>query len=165
MAQLVLTAASVVGSAGAGLGSIVARTIASTAAGFAAGQIDRLVFGPKKREIEGPRLESFTVQASTEGAGVARVYGRARLAGQLIWAANFKETTSDTTETSGGKGGRPASETTIREYLYSISFAVGLCDGVIDRIGRVWADGKPLDLAPVTMRVYRGTEDQTPDPA
>jgi len=165
MAQLVLSAVSTVGAAvgKAGIGSILARTVAGTAASFVAGSIDRLVFGPKKRSVEGPRLDSFTVQASTEGAGVLRVYGRARVAGQLIWAANFQETASETTESTGGKGGRPAAQTTYTEYLYSISFAVGLCEGVIDRIGRVWADGKPLDLSTLNYRLYRGTEDQTPD--
>ncbi|MCT7397427.1 hypothetical protein N2Q23_24915, partial [Escherichia coli] len=33
-----------------------------------------------------------------------------------------------------------------------------------DGIGRVWADGKPLATAGIAMRLYRGTEDQTPDP-
>lgn len=162
MAQLILTAASAVGRAGAG--QIIARTLASTAASYAAGVAERLIFGPRKRTVEGPRLESFTIQSSTEGAGVTRVFGRARVAGQLIWAANFRETLQETTETSGGKGGRlAASKTTVKEYLYSLSFAVGLCEGVIDRVARVWADGRPFDLSKVNCRIYRGTETQTPD--
>lgn len=162
MAQLILSAASAVGKAG--IGTILARTVASTAAAYAAGFAERLLFGPKKRTVEGPRLESFQIQASTEGAGVTRLWGRARVAGQLIWAARFKETVAETTESAGGKGGRlAASKTTVREYLYSLSFAVGLCEGEIDRVARVFADGKPFDLSKVNHRVYRGTEDQTPD--
>src|SRR5690606_17806653 len=49
-------------------------------------------------------------------------------------------------------------------YAYSLSFAVALCEGPIDGIGRVWADGQPMDMAGVTMRLHRGTEDQLPDP-
>ncbi len=164
MAQLVLTAASgLVGAIGKiGVGTIIARTAAATAAGFAAQGLTNVILGPRKREAEGPRLETFSVQASTEGAGVLRVWGRARVAGQIIWAARFKETSETTTETAGGKGG-PSVETTATEYAYSISFAVGLCEGPIDRIGRVWADGRPLDLSKLTMRMYHGTEDQTPD--
>lgn len=162
MAQLVLSAASAVGKAG--IGTIIARTVASTAASYAAGAAERLIFSPRKRTVEGPRLDSFTIQASTEGAGITRVYGRARVAGQLIWAANFRETLAETTESSGGKGGRlAATKTTIKEYLYSLSFAVGLCDGPIDRVARVYADGKPFDLSKVNARVHRGTETQTPD--
>ncbi len=165
MAQLLLTAASTAAGAvsKAGIGAFLVRTAATTAAAYAAGYVDRLIFGPRKRTVEGPRLESFQVQASQEGASILRVYGRARIAGQLIWAANFRETTSETVETAGGKGGAPASKTTLTEYLYSISFAVGLCEGVIDRIGRVWADGKPFDLSQHNVRIYRGTETQNPD--
>jgi len=165
MAQLLLTAASGVSAAVSkiGVGAFLARTVATTAAAYAAGYADRLIFGPRKRSVEGPRLDGFQVQASQEGAPVLRVYGRARVAGQLIWAANFKETVTQATEASGGKGGRPAVETTVTEYLYSISFAVGLCEGAIDRIGRVWADGKLLDLSKHNVRVYRGTTTQTPD--
>ncbi|WP_428410005.1 baseplate multidomain protein megatron [Hyphococcus sp.] len=165
MAQLLLTAAQ--GAAGAaakgGIGAFLARTVATTAASYAAGYADRLIFGPRKRKVEGPRLDGFQVQASQEGASILRVYGRARVAGQLIWAANFKETSSETTESSGGKGGRPAAQTTYTEYLYSISFAVGLCEGVIDRVGRVWADGKLFDISKHNVRLYRGTETQNPD--
>jgi GTA TIM-barrel-like domain/Putative phage tail protein len=165
MAQLLLTAASGVGAvvSKAGIGAFLARTVATTAAAYAAGYVDRLIFGPRKRSVEGPRLDGFQVQASQEGASVLRVYGRVRIAGQLIWAANFKETVSETTESSGGKGGRPAVKTTLTEYLYSISFAVGLCEGEIDRIGRVWADGKLFDLSGHNVRLYRGSNTQTPD--
>jgi len=165
MAQLVLSAASsAVAAVGkAGIGAAIARTVATTAASFVAGSVDRLIFGPQKRSVEGPRLENFTVQASTEGASVLRVFGRARVAGQVIWAANFKETVSETSEQSGGKGGPPSVQTDFTEYLYSISLAIGLCEGEIDNVARVWADGKPFDLSSVNARVYRGSEEQAPD--
>ena len=165
MAQLLLTAAQGASGAAAkgGIGAFLARTVATTAASYAAGYADRLIFGPRKRKLEGPRLNGFQVQASQEGASILRVFGRARIAGQLIWAANFKETTSQSTEESGGKGSAPAVRTTYTEYLYSISVAIGLCEGAIDRVGRVWADGKPFDMSKQNVRLYRGTETQNPD--
>ncbi len=165
MAQLIITAASSLGGAVArsGIGSFLARTAATTAGAYAAGYAERLIFGPQKRAVEGPRLNSFSVQAAQEGAPVLRVYGRARVSGQLIWAANFKETASETAQAAGGKGARATSQTTYTEYLYSISLAVGLCEGEIDRVGRVWADGKPFDLSRHNVRIYRGTQTQRPD--
>ena len=166
MAQLIVTAASTAAGAVAksGLGAFLVRTAATTAGAYAAGYAQRLVFGPQKRTVEGPRLNGFSLQAAQEGAPVLRVYGRARVSGQLIWAANFRETVSETTEGAGGKGGaRTSSQTTFREYLYSVSFAVGLCEGEIDRVGRVWADGKPFDISRHNVRIYRGTETQNPD--
>lgn len=105
---------------------------------------------------KGPRLEGLSLQSSADGAPMGCVFGRARVVGEVIWAARFLETKH---KRSGGKGGQKTVE-----YEYSLSFAVGLGEGPIDGVGRVWADGQPLDLTGVTMRVHRGTQTQTPDP-
>jgi hypothetical protein len=86
-----------------------------------------------------------------------------RVAGQLIWASQFKETAA-TTNTGGGKGSGSSVKVTETDYTYTISFAVGLCAGKTTKIGRVWADGKLLDLSQFTTRFYKGDEAQTFDP-
>ena len=91
-----------------------------------------------------------------------RLYGRMRIGGNIIWATDFREETRTTTE-GGGKGGGGAKVTTT-EYLYSASFAVALCEGPITGIGRIWADGKVLDMTGVTWRWYPGDETQGADP-
>jgi len=111
------------------------------------------------RTFEGPRLESFHLQTSRDGAPMARVYGRVRLAGQVIWASRIKETVSEEPVQSG-KGGGP----TQRNYSYSISFAIGLCEGEILGVDRLWANGAPLPFRGIVSRVYRGTDTQLPDP-
>jgi hypothetical protein len=166
MASLVL---GVVGSAlgptlfGSGF-SFLGATITGAQIGGALGalagtQIDAALMPAVKRT--GSRLSDISVQTSTEGAPVPRVYGRMRAAGQLLWASRFTETT--TTTTTGGKGAATAAvkET---DYLYSISFAVGLCAGEVTKIGRVWADGSLIDLSQYTTRFYPGSETQVPDP-
>ncbi len=40
---------------------------------------------------QGPRLSDLKLGTSSEGTPLPRVYGRARLPGQLIWATRFKE--------------------------------------------------------------------------
>jgi hypothetical protein len=55
-------------------------------------------------------------------------------------------------------------QTVTTTYSYFANLAVALCEGPIALVRRVWADGKPLDLTGVTMRVYRGDETQLPDP-
>lgn len=104
----------------------------------------------------GPRLETLKIQSSADGAPMACAYGRARVTGQIIWAARFLERRQ---ASGGGKGGPRTTE-----YAYSLSFAVALCEGPIDGVGRVWADGQPMNLTDVAMRVHRGLPDQTPDP-
>jgi hypothetical protein len=103
--------------------------------------------------------------ASTEGAPIPRVYGRARLSGQLIWSTKLEEAISTSSETSGGKSsGGTTVTTTTTTYSYFGNFAVGLCEGPISCVLRIWADGKPLDLSGLNVRIYRGDETQTVDP-
>lgn len=106
---------------------------------------------------EGPRLTSLDVMSGQEGAPMARVYGRSRIAGQVIWSARLHEHV-DTQ--GGGKGGGPQTRT----YRYSLSFALGLCEGEIAGIGRIWANGDLLDQAGLNMRLYTGAPDQEADP-
>ncbi|UOM36728.1 glycoside hydrolase TIM-barrel-like domain-containing protein [Acuticoccus sp. I52.16.1] len=84
-----------------------------------------------------------------------------RIGGNIIWATDFREEV-ETSSQGGGKGGGPKVKTT--EYLYYASFAVALCEGPITGVGRIWIDGKLLDLAGVTLRWYPGDEAQDADP-
>lgn len=163
MSQLIVTG----GRVAAGAAKSAATSLAKSAVNFitsaAVSEAQALIYGPAKRKVVGPRIESFRLQASTEGAPVPVVYGRARLAGQLIWASRFRETVSTQTTTSGGKGNAGRTKTTSTTYSYSVSIAIGLCEGPIGSIGRVWADGKLIDISKFDYRLHTGTKDQLPD--
>lgn len=129
------------------------------AVGAAAGAaIDQRVLGPKAPHVVGPRLTALNGIASTEGAPIARVFGRARVGGQMIWATRFEESA---TTSGGGKGGANAARQT--SYSYFANFAVGLCEGPIAEVRRIWADGRELDQTRFNIRVYRGDETQQAD--
>jgi hypothetical protein len=160
MAALVL---SVAGAAAGGAVFGPAGAIAGRIAGAIGGNIiDRALFGSSTRDVTGPRLADLDVMASTEGAPIPRVYGRARLSGQVIWATPLEEVISTSSDTAGGKGGGGVTTNTTT-YSYFANFAVGLCAGEIGRVARIWADGKPLEIAGLTFRIYTGGETQTPD--
>ncbi|MEL6687430.1 MAG: glycoside hydrolase TIM-barrel-like domain-containing protein, partial [Pseudomonadota bacterium] len=110
------------------------------------------------RVFEGPRLETFLLQTSRDGAPLPRVFGRVRLAGEVIWASQVRETQTD--QSVGGKGGGP----TQLDYSYSISFAVSLCEGEILGVERIWANGEVLQRGDLTIRIHTGSETQGPDP-
>ncbi|MBS0273725.1 MAG: glycoside hydrolase/phage tail family protein [Proteobacteria bacterium] len=169
MASLVLgIAGEAVGNALLGSGiSIFGATLSGAAIGgaigaFAGSEIDATLAPGANMQRQGPRLSGINIQSSTEGAPIPRVFGRMRVAGQLIWATNFKETSSTAKTSVGGKGG--GSSVTETDYAYSISFAVGLCAGRVAAIGRAWANGNLLDLSPFTTRFYPGDETQPQDP-
>ena len=130
------------------------------------GVADRALFGarPQPRIVVGPRLPDLHVTASTEGAAIARVFGRVRVGGQIIWATALKETQSVEKVKSGGGKGAPRQKTFNVTYTYSVSFAVALCEGPITALGQVYADGRPIRLADYAARIYLGDETQGPDP-
>ncbi|MCA0423668.1 MAG: glycoside hydrolase/phage tail family protein, partial [Proteobacteria bacterium] len=164
MATLVLQAA---GSAlGAAFGGPMLAAVGQAAGAVLGGVIDRsLMGGPGKRYVEGPRLKTLDGISASEGAPIPRVYGRVRLGGQVIWATRFEEQMqAQRSGKSGGKGGAPKQQTVTTTYSYFANLAVALCEGPVGMVRRVWADGKPLDLTTVTMRVYPGSETQEADP-
>ncbi|KQT54243.1 hypothetical protein ASG43_01030 [Aureimonas sp. Leaf454] len=160
MATLLLQAAGgfVGGLLGGPTGAMAGRALG--ALGGAA--IDNRFFGPGPQRVQGPRLGASRFLDADEGAGIARLYGTARVAGQVIWATRFEERSQ--TQRSGGKGGGSGPRTETTTYSYFGHVAIGLCEGPIAGLRRIWADGEELDLATVTHRVHRGDAGQMPDP-
>ncbi|MCC7272510.1 MAG: glycoside hydrolase TIM-barrel-like domain-containing protein, partial [Alphaproteobacteria bacterium] len=136
--------------------------IAGRLAGALAGNVIDRVLLTGGQQAEGPRRSDLDVTASTEGAPIPRLYGRGRVAGEIIWATRLEEVISTRSESAGGKGLGPRTTTTT--YSYFANVAIGLGEGEIAHIGRVWADGKLLDLDGLTWRFHRGGETQEADP-
>ncbi len=132
-----------------------------------------MLFPPKMPGVQGPRAADGMVQVSTYGASIPIVYGTTALAGNVIWSSGIREV--KTTRKEGGKGG--GGGTKVTTYTYYCSFAVGLCEGEINCIRRVWLDSdlkydttsanpkviaaNAKFLAGVTL--YAGGEAQMPD--
>jgi hypothetical protein len=131
---------------------------------LAGSYVDQALLGGsgQSRARGGPRLDDLRITASTEGAAVPRLIGRARLGGQVIWASSLEEEIVKNHGGGGGKGGSGGGASS-RSYRYYANFAIALCEGTITSIGRVWADGKELDLTQLTYRLHTGTEDQPQD--
>lgn len=153
MATIVLQAAGTflggyLGTFGAAIGS---------AAGALGGYlVDRALLTGSQR-LEGPRLSGMRPFQAEEGVPLAQAFGTARVAGNLIWATRFEE--ESRTERQGGKGGP---KTTTYNYFANAAFA--LCEGEIASVRRIWADGREIDRERFDIRVYRGGEEQQPDP-
>ena len=119
--------------------------------------IDQQLLAPARR---GPRLGDLSVQASSYGTQIPRVYGSMRIAGTVVWATDLIE--SD--QTTGAKGQPDVT------YSYSVSLAVALSSRLVTSVGRIWADGKLLRGAAgdfkvsTTFRLYPGDERQQIDP-
>ena len=140
----------VLGLSGAVIGRAVGATIGRS--------IDQRILGSGSEPVSTGRVERFQLTGAGEGTPIQQVWGRMRLAGQVIWATRFLESAN---RTQGGKGSpRPTSTT----YSYSISLAIALCQGSVLRVGRIWADGIEIASNSLDLRFYPGNEDQLPDP-
>ncbi len=159
MATLLLQAAGAF--AGNFIGGSFGAMIGQAAGSVAGALIDQAIFGTGARNATGPRLTRLPGLSAAEGTPVARVYGRARVGGTLIWMTRFEEVA--TTTRSGRSGGKGSSARTTN-YSYFGNFAVGVCEGPIAEIRRIWADGEEIDRTLFTIRTYRGDEDQPADP-
>lgn len=165
MATILLSAAGAAVGAGFGgtvlglSGAVVGRAIGATV-GRA---IDQRLLGSGSRAVETGKVDRFRLTGASEGAPVGQVWGRMRVAGQVIWASRFQERV-DVTTTGGGKGAPSQPKTTTTQYSYSVSMALALCKGEITRVGRVWADGVEISPQAMSLRVYCGSETQLPDP-
>jgi len=167
MAGLLLSAAgAAVGGAIGGTVLGISSAVIGQAVGAVVGSaIDSYLFAPTIRSNqEGPRLKENQIMTSSEGIPIPRAYGQVKVSGNLIWATRFLEVVTQETTTSGGKGaGGGGQSVTTTTYNYYANFAVALCEGVIDSVDRVWADGNLLNMNNVNYRVHVGNEGQLPD--
>ena len=149
MATLVLSTVGTMlgGPVGGAIGSLLGQSI------------DQQLLGPGPRR--GPRLGDLSVQSSSYGSPIPRLFGTMRVAGSIIWSTDLQEQSQTETAKS-----QPETIT----YSYSASFAVALSARPIVGIGRIWADGKLIRNADgafsvsTGFRIYNGSEDQQPDP-
>lgn len=176
-------------SAGQALGGIVGGIIGFFVGGGPQGALYGAQIGmgiggaidpPKGPNIQGPRLSDLSVQTSTYGVGIPRIYGTIGTPGNIIWLENNQLKEVRRKSSSGGKGGGGGATTTT--YAYFATFAVGLADttktGPIAGVRRIWAganliyDAGSDDIDTVIasnqaakgFSVYTGDEDQLPDP-
>ena len=116
---------------------------------------------PSRRKQGPAQFANLQVQTSQKGEPIPVVYGTQRLAGNILWYGNFQRHENAPGGKGGGKGGSPPDP----EVRYSASFAVGLCEGPIDGILRIWAGKDEIDmgLEGTKFSIYTGTASQSPD--
>lgn len=144
------------------------------------GIVGALLLGLSNRQktvIEQGKLSSRVWQGSEYGGDIPRIYGTVGIEGsQIVWLEHNKLKEKVKKKKSGGKGG--GSSTTTKIYTYYATFALMLCQGEVAGIRRIWCGDKLIynagsdDLETIIAsnqaakgwKLYRGTDDQLPDP-
>lgn len=107
------------------------------------------------------KISEFTVNTAEYGAVVPEIIGTVRTAGNVIYYDDF--TAHEHREThKAGKGGK--SKQVSITYTYTVAVILGLCEGPIAGIGKVWI-GKNVHNYPaddIQLTLFDGKENQQP---
>lgn len=107
------------------------------------------------------KISEFTVNTAEYGAVVPEIIGTVRTAGNVIYYDDF--TAHEHREThKAGKGGK--SKQVNITYTYTVAVILGLCEGPIAGIGKVWI-GKNVHDYPadaIQLTLFDGKENQQP---
>lgn len=106
------------------------------------------------------RILSLQVQQSSQGLTLPVIYGRTRVAGNLVWYGDFVTIEHKTTTRQGGKGGGGVKQVDI-SYTYEAAVMLALCEGEIQGVGRIWREKEKFDsLAQLRLTLMRGGDEQ-----
>lgn len=107
------------------------------------------------------KISEFTVNTAEYGAIVPEIIGTVRTAGNVIYYDDF--TAHEHREThKAGKGGK--SKQVSITYTYTVAVILGLCEGPISGVGKVWI-GKNVHNYPaddIQLTLFDGKENQQP---
>lgn len=147
MASLVLglAGASAFGAAAGGTATAVGFGLTAGSVGFALGgalgsYIDAMyLFPPKQQDIQGPRLDDVQFQGASEGSPIKFCMGpQNRVAGTVIWLSKLIE---ESVVVTSGSGKNKAEQTL---YNYFVDVAVAVCEGPVNDIRKVFANGRRI---------------------
>lgn len=105
------------------------------------------------------KISSFSVSTAEYGAAVPEIFGTTRLSGNVIYYDDF--TAHEHREShKAGKGGR--SKTVSITYTYTVAVIIGLCEGPITGIGKVWRDKSVYNYPSddIQLSLFKGTDSQ-----
>lgn len=138
------------GAIGQGLGATIGQEIDNN-----------ILFRKKTPAIVGAKLVELSIQTSTYGKMIPIIYGKVKIAGNIIWASEIKEEREDIYQRRSKFGGKSLISS---QYKYSISLAIAIGEGEIHEIYRVWLNDQLVDPRKSCYRFYNGSETQMPDP-
>lgn len=107
------------------------------------------------------KISSFSVSTAEYGSAVPEVFGTTRRSGNVIYYDDF--TAHEHREShKAGKGGRK--KTVTISYTYTVAAILGLCEGPITGIGKVWVGKSVYDYPSedIGLSCWNGTNTQEP---
>ena len=119
------------------------------------------LFGGHTTTTRADKISDFIVATAEYGASVPEILGTTRVSGNIIYYDDFTAIEHKEVQ-KAGKGGR--SKHVNITYTYTVAAIIGLCEGEISGIGKIW-DGKDVYEYPsdkINMTLFKGSENQQP---
>lgn len=107
------------------------------------------------------KISNFTVNTAEFGTPVMEILGTTRIGGNVIYYDDFTAHEHRETQRAGKGGG---AKTVTITYTYTAAVIIGLCEGPITGIGKVWV-GKEVYTYPnskIGLTLFTGTQEQSP---
>ena len=107
-----------------------------------------------------PDYTSLQIQTATSTLAIPILWGRNKIAPNVIWFANFRAVPGGSGKGIGGKGGALGGGAAGNSYTYSADLIMALCEGPINGTGVVWKDlgvYAPLELG---IGIFNGSTPQ-----
>lgn len=108
-----------------------------------------------------PIISSLRLQTSALGRSIAVLFGKCRVAGNLLGYWDFTAHAHTETTESGGKGGGGVTQSnTTYTYTAAVLMAIGM--GEIQSVSRVWRGKSQFTLAKLGLSLFDGDYTQIP---
>ena len=126
-----------------------------------------LVGSVKSQASQQAAVSGLQLQSSAYGKALALVYGTTRIAPNLIWYGDFVGTPKNAQPSGGGKGGAVGGGNSGKggsntgSYQYQTAVALGICEGQIQGVGRVFVDKSITDIASLGLSLFKGSYGQS----
>ncbi|MET3134609.1 hypothetical protein AAKU55_004909 [Oxalobacteraceae bacterium GrIS 1.11] len=119
------------------------------------------IFSSHDVSTTAPVISSIQLQTSSYGRPITWIFGRQRIAPNLIQYDDFKPVPHTTTQQVGKGGGATSSNT---DYTYTVAAIMALGSGALESVGKVWKDKEKTTLADLHFDFYNGDQHQEPYP-
>lgn len=109
---------------------------------LAATAVGGFMLRKKVSDKQAGKLNDLKVSGSTYGKGIPIIWGTMRVTGNMIWSTDFEEEKHYVNSKGKDKTGKKKDDkkgTPVYEYF--ANFSMGLCEGPVDELLRIWADG------------------------
>lgn len=139
----------------------IGRKIGSRAGGYLDDTLNDSSRTQRQQILSPSDLVEIGLTTNDPDTTIPLIYGTMRVGGHILWVSPIETNVNKSDVFSGKWGIFPQRDP--HYYTHSVSVAIAVCEGEIDRITNIYANDRLLS-SDLVVRVYNGTATQSLDP-